>query len=65
MKGDEFEFGAEKEVRQYLKQGDHEDAREITAVWSSNVKKTKFRGDHFGFLTGISQSILTKLGAHI
>ena len=34
----------------------------------SNVeitKKTKFRGGHLGFLTGISQSILTKLGTHI
>ena len=29
------------------------------------IKKTKFRGGHLGFLTGISQSILTKLGTHI
>ena len=28
-------------------------------------KKTKFRCGHLGFLTGISQSILTKLGTHI
>ena len=28
-------------------------------------KKTKFRGGHLGFLTGIPQSILTKLGTHI
>ena len=27
--------------------------------------KTKFRGGHLGFLTCISQSILTKLGTHI
>ena len=25
----------------------------------------KFRGGHLGFLTGTSQSILTKLGTHI
>ena len=33
----------------------------------SDVKMTKknFRGGHLGFLTGISQSILTKLGTHI
>ena len=29
------------------------------------TKKTKFRGGHLGFLTGISQSIMTKLGTHI
>ena len=45
-----------------MKQGDHDDAREITAVLWWNDKKTKFRG---GFLTSISQSILTKLGTHI
>ena len=28
-------------------------------------KKTKFRGGHLEFLAGISQSILTRLGAHI
>ena len=27
--------------------------------------KKNFRGGHIGFLTGISQSILTKLGTHI
>ena len=33
----------------------------------SDVEMTKknFRGGHLGFLTGISQSILTKLGTHI
>ena len=29
------------------------------------TKKTKIRGGHIGFLTGIYQSILTKLGTHI
>ena len=29
------------------------------------TKKSKFRGGNFGFLTGISQSILTKLVTHI
>ena len=29
------------------------------------TKKTEFRGGHLGLLTGISQSILTKLGTHI
>ena len=29
------------------------------------MSKTKFRGGYLGFLTGISQSILTKLGTHI
>ena len=48
-----------------IKQGDHDDAREITAVWCSNVIKTKFRGGHLGFLTGISLSILTELSTHI
>ena len=33
----------------------------------SDVEMTKknFHGGHLGFLTGISQSILTKLGTHI
>ena len=33
----------------------------------SDMEMTKkyFRGGHLGFLTGISQSILTKLGTHI
>ena len=48
-----------------IKQGDHDDAREITAVWCWNDIKTKFRGGHLGFLTGISQSILTKLCTRI
>ena len=29
------------------------------------LKKTKFRDGHLGFLTGISQPILTKPGTHI
>ena len=35
------------------KQVDHDDAREITAVWCWNDKKTKFRGGHLGYLTAI------------
>ena len=53
------------EIKKIYEQGDHDDAREITAVWCWNDKKTKFRGDHLGFLTGISQSILTKLCTRI
>ena len=29
------------------------------------TNKTKFSGGHLGFLTGISQSILTEHGTHI
>ena len=35
-------------VKNDWEQGD--DAQEITAVWFWNVKKTKFRGGHLGFL---------------
>ena len=34
-------------------QGDLDDGREITALWCWNVKKTKFRGGHLGFLSAI------------
>ena len=47
------------------KQGDLDDAREITAVRCLNVKKTKFRGCHLGFLAAISESILTKFSTLI
>ena len=29
-------------IKKIIKQGDHDDAREITAVWCSNVKKLNF-----------------------
>ena len=36
------------------KQGDLDDAPEITAVWCGNVKKkNEFRGGHLGFLVAI------------
>ena len=49
------------------KQGDLDDAREITAVWCWNVKKTKFRGGHLGILAAILnwQWVLHKLVLYI
>ena len=46
------------------KQGDLDDAREITAVWCWNVKKINFVAAILDF-GGLSQSILTKFGTHI